>query len=123
MMTSSGWDTLNGPTCRADCSSSVPVAAAAARAYTGQRVSMPPMPDVVSVSVAVLRNVAIRAHANAAAAANRAARRIGEPRLPSTASPAMAPPNTSNADSHSAVSGVGWPPVGSATARNTLANS
>ena len=31
----------------------------------------------------------------------------------------MAPPNTSNADSHSAVSGVGWPPVGSATARNT----
>ena len=91
MMTSSGWDTLNGPTCRAACSSSVPVAAAAARAYTGQRVSMPPIPDVVSVSVAVLRNVAIRAHASAAAAANRAARRVGEPRLPSTASTGHGP--------------------------------
>ena len=30
----------------------------------------------------------------------------------------MAPPNTSNADSHCAVSGLEWPPVGSAAARN-----
>jgi len=44
MMTRSGWDTLKGPTWRADCSSSVPVMAAAARACTGQRVSMPLAP-------------------------------------------------------------------------------
>ena len=31
----------------------------------------------------------------------------------------MAAPNTSPADSHSAGAGAGWPPVGSAAARNT----
>jgi hypothetical protein len=31
----------------------------------------------------------------------------------------MAPPDTSPADSHSAACGAGWPPVGSAAARNT----
>ena len=77
------------------------------------------MPDVLSVSVTVLRNVAISAHVSAAAIARTAARRTGGPRIPSTASTAVLPPNTSTADSHSAVSGAGCPPVGSATVRNT----
>src|SRR5450631_17631 len=119
MITRTGCDTLNGPTCRADCSSSVPVTAATASAYTGHRVSTPLIPNVVRVSVTVLRNVAIRAQANAAAIAKTAARCTGGPRLPSPASTAMLPPNTDMADSHSAVSGAGCPPVGSATVRNT----
>ena len=81
----------------------MPVAAAAASAYTGQRVSRPAMPNAVSVSVAVLMNMAIRAHASAAATAKVAARRTGDPRMPAAASRAMAPPNASKADSHSAV--------------------
>ena len=109
VMTRSGWDTLSGPTCRADCSSSVPATAAAASAYTGQRVSIPPMPDVASVWVAVFRNVAIRAHASAAAIAKTAARRAGEPRIPAAASTAIAPPDANTADSHCAVSGAGVP--------------
>src|ERR1019366_1235459 len=88
-------------------------------AYTGQRVSIPPMPDVASVWVAVFRNVAIRAHASAAAIAKTAARRAGEPRIPAAASTAIAPPDANTADSHCAVSGAGCPPAGSATVRNT----
>jgi hypothetical protein len=47
--------------------SSMPVMTAATRAYTSQCVSMPLMPDVVSVSVAVLTYVAVTAYANPAA--------------------------------------------------------
>ena len=77
------------------------------------------MPNAVSVSVAALRNVASSAHVRAAAAPKRAARRIGRPVRPSAASTAIAPTNTSPADSHSLVSGTGWPPEGSAAMRNT----
>jgi hypothetical protein len=77
------------------------------------------MPDVASVWVAVFRNVAIRAHASAAAIAKTAARRTGEPRIPAAASTAIAPPDANTADSHCAVSGAGCPPPGSATVRNT----
>ena len=94
----SGWDTLNGPTWRADWLSSEPDMTAATRAYTGQSMSIPLIPDVVSVSVAVLTNVAVSAHASPAAAASRAVRRTGGPRVPRTANRAMTPPNTSNAD-------------------------
>src|SRR6478672_13737203 len=85
----------------------------------GQSVSMPPMPEAASVPVAVLRNVASSAQVSAAATAKTAARRAGGPRVPSTASAAMAAPNTSPADSQSAGAGAGLPPVGSAAARNT----
>ncbi len=119
VMTSSGWDTLSGPTCRAACCSTVPVTVAAMNAYTGQLVSMPPIPDEARVSVVVLRNVASRAQVSAAAVARTPARRTGGPRVPSIASTATAPPNTSPADSHSAALGAGWPPAGSAAARNT----
>ena len=79
VMTSTGWDTLNGSTCKAACCSSVPVTVAAMNAYRGQRVTTPAIPDAVSVWVAVLRNVASSAQVSAAAAAKTAARRIGEP--------------------------------------------
>jgi hypothetical protein len=66
MMTSTDCDTLNGPTCKAACSSSMPAIAAIASAYTGHRLSTPLMPEVVSIWVTVLRNVAISAQVNAA---------------------------------------------------------
>jgi hypothetical protein len=81
--------------------------------------SMPAMPNDASVSVAALRKVASIAQQSAAAAAKTAARRAGWPRIPTTTSSATAPPNTSTADSHSAVSGAGLPPEGSAAVRNT----
>ena len=118
-MASSGWDTLSGPTCSAACCSTVPTAVAAANAYTGQLVSIATGPDTVSVSVAVFRNTASMAQVIAAAAASTAARRTGGPCKPSSARPAMIPPNTTPAVSHCAACGAGWPPVGSAAARNT----
>ena len=54
-----------------------------------------------------------------AAAASTPARRTGDPCMPSSVRPAMIPPNTTPADSHCAACGAGWPPVGSAAARNT----
>src|SRR5215468_8363724 len=114
-----GWDTLSGPTCRAACSSTVPAIPAPISAYTGQRMSMPGMPNAVSVSVAAFRNVASIAQVRPATTAKTAALRIGEPVRPNAVSTTIAPPNTSTADSHCLVSGVVWPPVGSAAMRNT----
>ena len=119
VMTSSGWDTASGPTCSAPCCSRAPVMVAAMNAYTGQSVSMAPMPETDSVWVAVFKNDASRAAVSPVAAASAAARRAGAPRRPSKVSTAMAPPNTSPADSHCFPAGKGWPPVGSPTARNT----
>src|ERR1700729_2886726 len=49
----------------------------------------------------------------------RARERGAEPRIAPAVSSATAPPNASRADSHSAVSGLDCPPLGSATDRNT----
>ena len=93
--------------------------AATASAYTGQRDSRPPTPDAASMSVTVFRNVAISAQASAAAVAKAAARRIGEPCAPAAMSTTMMLPDTIRVDSQSDAAGLGFPPAGSATERNT----
>src|SRR5271166_7087679 len=89
-----------------------------ASAYTGQWVNSALSPDSVSVSVAALMNAASSAHTIAAAAAYRAARRVGDPQRAASAMIAAAPPHTASADIQACAVGVGVPPCGSSIATN-----
>jgi hypothetical protein len=81
---------------------------------------MPAAPDWDKVSVVVLMNVATRAHMMAVAQPSRAARRAGEPRMPSSVSMAAQPRVTVQAVTQARLSGKGFPPCGSDVARKTV---
>ena len=66
-----------------------------------------------------LIKVASRAQTTAAAVARKAARRAGEPRVPSRASTAAPPTQAAMEEVHAPDVGVANPPRGSATAMNT----
>ncbi len=71
------------------------------------------------VSVVALMKVASRAQVIPAAPANRAARRLGEPRRPASASAAATTTMTATAVIQWWLAGTGWPPCGSPAIRNT----
>jgi len=121
--TSSGWETVSGPTCSAACTSRPLVEPTSTRTYTGHADSSAISPRVLSTSIACLTSVASTAARTAAAIAKPAARRAGEPRrAEQAATAATAPPVSSD---HSQADGVapGWPPRGSAATRKNASET